>query len=514
MTVIPMLYKMILGSGIFLGYYWLFLRNRRHHQFNRFFLLAAVLVSLALPFVHIEIPVAVRAPMRVWVPGELPVTVGEWQEAELSPGGVPVSAFRWDMVWPLIYFGGLVLGMWRFGRSAIRLEKTRQLAVRREFNGQQLMLTNDPVAPCTFLNNLFWPMELEPASEEGQLILRHERYHLQQRHGIDILLMELVCTFAWFNPFVHLINKELKTVHEFAADAAATPADEALRYAELLLEQQISRKQHLLILPFSHPPLKRRILMLIQTSKKHNTLFRWLALPVAAIIFCALAFRPGRTVIQPTDQVHARLGYYANPFLFGQEFSSPVKSRTIVIDAGHGGIDPGAMEAGISEKDLNLSLAKDIARLASEYKVDIELTRTSDALPGSDDPKESLRYRMKMYQDAALFVALHVGAGSAVAKGEVIIPPDSLGKDIVSASRRSGSMIAKALEPHISMNQQLKQVRRSVYVLNQTKVPAVLIECGNMSLTADREALNDPVRREAIARAILTALQQYLESGC
>ncbi len=58
-------------------------------------------------------------------------------------------------------------------------------------------------------------------SPAGKQILRHELFHVKQKHSLDILLLEIFSILLWFNPFCHFIRQELKAIHEYSADAYA-----------------------------------------------------------------------------------------------------------------------------------------------------------------------------------------------------------------------------------------------------------------------------------------------------
>ena len=119
-----------------------------------------------------------------------------------------------------------------------------------------------------------------------------------------------------------------------------------------------------------------------------------MVLPLAFLILCAFAVR--RKAVGPLRNV--------SPF-------------TVVIDAGHGGQDAGAVSGEVSEKDLNLALALKVRQLAPAYHINVVLTRKTDELAGGKtDIRASLEYRAAFARDsrADLFVSLHMNNNSGV----------------------------------------------------------------------------------------------------
>jgi N-acetylmuramoyl-L-alanine amidase len=224
--------------------------------------------------------------------------------------------------------------------------------------------TTEPSAPFSFLSRIFWNEQLDRNSPLGRQVFRHELNHVRQRHSLDLLFLRPLTALCWINPFFHLIYREIKVIHEFLADDDAITEGDRYQYAEGLVWQTVRNSPSSLLHTFSgktssrtfiQSPIKRRITMITKTSR-NSLLGRAMILPLLLLLCCAFA---------------ARLRSHSNTRL-----TTPLK---VVIDAGHGGIDPGAINKdGIQEKDINLAMAEKIKELASQYNVNVLLTRDKD----------------------------------------------------------------------------------------------------------------------------------------
>ncbi len=128
--------------------------------------------------------------------------------------------------------------------------------------------------------------------EEAGEIIRHEQNHLKQNHFLDIIFIETVMAFQWFNPVIYMINRALRAVHEFQADHECISSGvPVVSYQSLLLSQVFKSKAFNLTNSFSNPSLiKRRMIMM--TKKPTSALANMkllLVLPVIGIVFLAIS---------------------------------------------------------------------------------------------------------------------------------------------------------------------------------------------------------------------------------
>jgi TonB family protein len=128
--------------------------------------------------------------------------------------------------------------------------------------------------------------------EEADEIIRHEQNHLRQNHFIDIIFVEIIKAFQWFNPVIYLINTSLRAIHEFQADQDCLNSGvPVVNYQSLLLSQVFKTRAFNLTNSFSNPSLiKRRMIMM--TKKRTSAIAAiklLLVIPVTILVFLAIS---------------------------------------------------------------------------------------------------------------------------------------------------------------------------------------------------------------------------------
>lgn len=279
---------MFICSAVLYSYYRLALYNERFHQWNRFYLLGAMLLSVLVPFIHIPVMTNSEESNLAMLVAAMPWNAGEsvtkqqsirWQDIVLASAAL-VSVIFFIMV--LVNIAKIVIAY--HSNPVSILEHNVQLIVTR--------LTQ---APFSFFNWLFWRNDIDPASAHGQRMLNHELTHIYEHHSIDKLFTSLLLCIFWMNPFFWLMRTELNMIHEFLADRKAVHPHDRVALADMILQAlpfTSPANNNSLVNPFFSSQIKRRLLM-ISTSKnpEHNYLGRisGLALMVCSVFTLALS---------------------------------------------------------------------------------------------------------------------------------------------------------------------------------------------------------------------------------
>jgi N-acetylmuramoyl-L-alanine amidase len=216
----------------------------------------------------------------------------------------------------------------------------------------------------------------------------------------------------------------------------------------------------------------------------------------------------------------------------------------VVIDAGHGGRDPGARSVSgeLAEKDLTLALARELRDdLVKRGRVRVAMTRDDDRYLTLDD-----RAAMARRLDAAMFVSLHVdSAPNPLARGASVYSLSDVASDAEAAhlaTAENGASLAgektgpvEAMLSDLAMRSQMsasadlasRLVNKSAgrfelrpdphrfaafYVLRSARTPAVLFEAGYLSNADDEVLLRDPKHRADIALALAQAIEADVAS--
>jgi N-acetylmuramoyl-L-alanine amidase len=181
----------------------------------------------------------------------------------------------------------------------------------------------------------------------------------------------------------------------------------------------------------------------------------------------------------------------------------PKGFRTVILDAGHGGQDPGAVSrhTGQREKDLNLDMARRVrAELGRDFRV--ILMRDDDRFIDLDE-----RVRRANRRGDAVLVSIHFNSGGSHMRG-----PETYYWRVDShglAVRLQRAMTAAS--PVESSNRGL--VRRRLRLTRNPEIPCVLIEGGYLSNAPESHLIADPGYRQKLASAIASAIRTQSEAG-
>lgn len=303
--------KAIICSGLLFGYYLLALRNNRFHQWNRYYLLAAVILSFTLPFLKIQLPFFTGDDQPVLVQSFQIISAPDVYFLDLHQ---KTFAFTWPMIFTILYTGVALFFIVMFIKNIFKIQRLKRSYPEENLDGIHFYNTQEPGTPFSFFKNIFWNSTISLNNEKGQQMLRHEITHIQEKHSLDKVAMELLIAFAWWNPFLYYIRKELSVIHEFIADQKASAGDDNLQYASLLLMKAMGSEQYTLGNPFFHSQLKRRVTMLTTIKNpKFSYMRRLMVLPLAVIAIALFSFKykpenkTNRTVQQkqlPTQSLH------------------------------------------------------------------------------------------------------------------------------------------------------------------------------------------------------------------
>jgi N-acetylmuramoyl-L-alanine amidase len=175
----------------------------------------------------------------------------------------------------------------------------------------------------------------------------------------------------------------------------------------------------------------------------------------------------------------------------------------IVLDAGHGGRDPGAVYGGVHEADINLAVLERIAPLIeADERLDVRLTRTLDTAVALED-----RIAVANDAEAALYLSIQSNASAH---------PDASGVETLVSNRApldpSLQRLAEVLQNAVvaATGARDRGVRSQDLYLHRAQMPAALIEIGFLSNDVERARLLDPEYQETIAKAIYEGIITYL----
>jgi len=279
--------QVTISSGIMFLYYWLFLRNKKFHQYNRYYLLALFVLPWAIPFFKIQLTAPKEAATSIIYFAQAIADNNTVIETK-----VKATPFNWNLLIVGLYslisiliLSGLLKALWKI--YCLLKQSSYQ-----QFKNVFLVFTQADGTPFSFFRFIFWNSEISLQSEEGKQMLEHECIHVEQKHSFDKILMHAVLIAGWCNPFFWIARREMNMIHEFIADNKVIKNGDASALAAMLLAASFPQQKFSLTNPFFFSPIKRRLAMI--TNKKYQTFSyarRVIALPVLFITVLLFSFR-------------------------------------------------------------------------------------------------------------------------------------------------------------------------------------------------------------------------------
>lgn len=188
----------------------------------------------------------------------------------------------------------------------------------------------------------------------------------------------------------------------------------------------------------------------------------------------------------------------------------------VVIDAGHGGTDPGKVSVdGSLEKDINLEIAKKLQQFLIMEDVDVVLTRESDAglydENASNKKVQDMKNRVQIIEEKkpALTVSIHQNSyhEEYVHGAQVFYYSNS------EKSKELAERIQQVMTLELDKdNTRQAKANDSYYLLKKTSSPIVIVECGFLSNYEEAQKLASELYQEKVAWAVHLAVLQYLNS--
>lgn len=189
----------------------------------------------------------------------------------------------------------------------------------------------------------------------------------------------------------------------------------------------------------------------------------------------------------------------------------------VVIDAGHGGADPGKVGVdGSLEKDINLKIAQKLALFLAAADVDVVLTRETDAglydENVSNKKVQDMKNRVALIEEKkpALTVSIHQNSyhEEYVHGAQVFYYEGS--QESKEIAERMQQVLAEQIDPD---NARQAKANSSYYLLKKTSSPIVIVECGFLSNYEEAQKLSSDIYQEKTAWAIHLAILNYLNAA-
>ena len=269
--------KVAVLLAVFYMFYRLLLARETFHRVNRIVLLLTAVASFVLPLCVITMHETVT------VEAVPTIQVGDMM-MNAAPIAEPATPW-WQILLPILFIIGMVatLGntLWSLFRIISLISKSEK---HPQDDGTIICVTgNADMAPFSWM--LYIVMNRSDYEEHNETILAHERGHIRLHHSWDLLLVDTLTAFQWFNPAIWMLRSDLRAIHEYEADGEVlSQGINARQYQYLLITKAASIGGYSLANGISHSTLKNRINMMLHKKSNPTRLLKLIALiPIVAV---------------------------------------------------------------------------------------------------------------------------------------------------------------------------------------------------------------------------------------
>ncbi len=313
-------FKSALLLSLLYGSFALLLSRETFHRFNRVALLCVLVASLVLPVIRIEVPapLVAPAPLPIW---ESAVVLPDRSASTGEGVGSGVSNFEaspqegsdellaqgrttpsLEEMGEALYLLGVLVSVAIFCVGLFRLFKEIRGGMHtKDEQGNTVVIRRGDFAPFSFLHYII--ISASDYEHLRQPIMAHEQAHIRLGHTWDLLLLEAVKALQWFNPFVYLLGRDLKAVHEYEADDAVLSFGiDAKTYQLLLVAKAVGSRLQTVCNNLSHHSLKKRIKMMHKNKSNRWLMGKALILPALMALAVVVWAKPKVEEIIPSNE--------------------------------------------------------------------------------------------------------------------------------------------------------------------------------------------------------------------
>ena len=460
--------------------YELILKKEKSFVFNRFYLLGTVLICLIAPALEFHTDLVIPTISEITVPNLLAANLPVDEEITgLTVENIEKETAIFPQLLLFLYILITIGFVARFSRNLLKL-KALSSGNKINLGRLRVVLVPEETNPFSFFNCVFINEKAFVHEKYTESMIKHEEVHSKQLHSADIIMIELVTCFFWFNPFIWFYKKAIAENHEYIADNAVTKDSVTVEEYSTRIVQSLKTCYPInLTSGFSYVQTKNRLIML---NKKKSSL------ALRVIKFSCVALLLGASLLFSSFD--------------GKSDKTPF---VVVVDAGHGGKDNGAKFGELLEKDLVLKISKKLKTLSENNGIKVVLTRETDEFVTFDD-----RLKYADEQKANLLLSIHFN-----------FSVHSENNGVEAYYQKEGEFQSQSYNySKILVTEQLKTVNNKgeiktagYFILKKANCPGVLLNLGFLSNSSDRQKLAEPEYLNQLATSLYNGLIEIKEQA-
>ncbi len=254
-TTIYYLLKSAVCLTVFYLCYKLLLSKETWHRMNRIVLLLTMAVAFILPVCIITIY------------REVPQISSDVSIGDLTAMSIvedETYQFPWETLLLSIFIIGIIVRLSITICSILKVKNIIRTGAQTNCdNGTTLVRVKEDINPFSWMKYIV--ISEKDYTENPNEIITHEQAHIDLRHSLDLLFVDLMTYIQWFNPVVYLLRNDLREIHEYEADEAVLNSGiNAQQYQILLIKKAAGGKWYSIANSFNHSKLKNRITMMMK----------------------------------------------------------------------------------------------------------------------------------------------------------------------------------------------------------------------------------------------------------
>ena len=272
----------VIHTVMILGY-WLFLRKELQYAKMRFYLVASTLLALTVPV--LKLPKLLfngnEAADVVFIEAIPASTISRAPSAD-------TSIWNMDLLIAIYIVVSLFL-LLKLLSGVLYLVYLRRKSSYEKFNDLDIRRVPNIKGSFTFFNWIFIGEEITTEQQDYDVILKHEKAHASLGHSYDLIFFELFKVCFWWLPTAWFVNKEIREIHEYQADACALKSYDVDEYSSILISSILKSNGLSLASSFHDSLILKRLIAMKQKAKNVSPWKLGALFALSALLFTVFA---------------------------------------------------------------------------------------------------------------------------------------------------------------------------------------------------------------------------------
>lgn len=358
---------------VFYIFFRLLLSKETFHRFNRVVLLMTTGLSFILPFCVFTIERVITLPAHEGSGVADPVNIDAVVNRDLGL----------DYIFISIFIVGLLIVLSRIIFSTYSVLAIIKRSERVVYQNEEIYISSKDISPFSWMSYIVLP-KADYNAQDYAPIIAHEKAHIKMRHSWDLLFIDIISLFQWFNPIIWMLKQDIRALHEYEADNNVLKNGiNAKQYQYLLIKKAIGKSGYSVANSFSHSTLKNRITMMLKSNSNWKRALK--ALYIIPIMgFSLYATAQTKVTVKDTLQTDGKV---KTIILDGKRVS-----QLEIDDMNQGTIRLRVADKGASSKNRPLIIVDGVKVVESDFNLNEIDPKTIDNISVLKDAKAIEKY--------------------------------------------------------------------------------------------------------------------------